>query len=55
MFKEEALSVTFLIRNGVFKVKLHSSAVGRSFEVCVGRNGTPETFPHFDHQSFGGL
>lgn len=52
VFKEEAPSVTFLIRNGVFKLKLHSSAVGRSFEVCVGRNGTPETFPNFDHRSF---
>lgn len=43
VLKEETLSVTFLIRNGVFKLKSHSSAVGCSFE--VGRNGALETFP----------
>lgn len=43
VLKEETLSVTFLIRNSVFKLKLYSSAVGSSFE--VGTDGTLETFP----------
>lgn len=55
VLKEEPLSVTFLIRNAVLKLKLHSCAVGRSFGVCVGRNGTPEPIPNVDLQSFWGL
>lgn len=53
VLKEEALSVTFLIRNAVFKLKLHSCAVGRSLGVCVGENGAPESIPHWVSRHFG--
>lgn len=53
--KEEALSVTFLIRNGVFELKLRSCAVGRCSGVCVGGDGTPEPIHHVDPPSFWGL
>lgn len=55
VLKEQPLSVTFLIRNGVFVLKLHSCAVGRSFGVCVGGDGTPGPVPHVDLQSLWGL
>lgn len=55
VLKEEALSVTFLIRNAVFKLSLHSCAVGRSLGVCVGENGTPEPIPHWISSHLGSV
>lgn len=55
VLKEEALSVTFLIRNAVFKLKLHSCAVGRSLGVCVGENGAPEPIPDWMCSHFGSV
>lgn len=55
VLKEEALSVTFLIRNAVFKLSLHSCAVGRSLGVCVGENGTPEPTPRWISSQLGSV